>query len=298
MGWCRALVTVFLLGLLISASAQTPQSRKKPTTAPPPQPAAAAPAPPPPATLRFDGLYQKQGSSGAFSYFRFYDDGTVVETLDTQGAAEKVARWLNKGSDAKGQYTLQGAKLEFTTVAPWGSYSYSATVDKDRLIVRYLGGKQTDPEEYRFVPVAADALQEKPIQEGASLVLEFAGAAAGTKVTVTMGQSQDGDGCPFTPFPGKPRYSSGTKRLAYQVSIDPPPLYRMNIGVRMEVACMSPSTRDHRCNQFAIVGGQPVNNRWTSVVSCSDGGPFKSGKYKLKVLDGEVALKQMEFEVE
>lgn len=288
---------IILLNLCVTAQT-TPRKAKPATPKKKPVAAEVAPAPPPPPPpLRFDGLYQNKLPSGSLAYYRFYEDGTVVDVL-TSGPPEEVARWLNKGSNAIGRYTRDGSKLTFFIEAPWGRSDLVATIEEDKLVVQAASGKYP-PSTYAFFPVAAEFLREDPPKEGPlALTLADEGGKNVTQVTVTMGESPGGEACPFTPFAGKATYQAGATHIAYQVKIEPPPVVRMDIGVQITTACGTPSQRNNRCNKFAIVGSQPVNNEWTVVHWCGDGQPFKPGSYRLKVFLDGTALKQMNFVID
>jgi len=135
-----------------------------PVVAEPPPPAPPPPAPPPRvAKIRFDGVYQseevKKGKPYHY-YLRFLANGSVVTASVNvaDGSPAKVHGWLGApGGRGRrtGRVTVNGDRVFFTTSSPDGKVDYDATLDGDRMQVKFtshINGARFE-HTFRFVPV-------------------------------------------------------------------------------------------------------------------------------------------------
>jgi hypothetical protein len=253
--------------------------------------------------LRFDGVYITDNNG--YSFLRFYDDGTVVgaggpSDKTAEETARNTVRWLNKSHDDKGVFKLKGAEIEFTLTSIAGAVDYTGIVEIDALKLNWyshINGKK-GTREYQFIPLQKEDLKEEVIAPAEpKSFTEVKVNVSGTSITirVTMGKDLPGEKCGFIPLEGPPIYPQGTTAIAYQVIIDPPNPYTLGVGIRLETSCES--TTGDRCNDYAIVDGNPVNHKWTTFLTCGNGQPFKPGAYKLQVLLQETPVREIPFEV-
>ena len=109
--------------------------------------------------LRFDGLYASRLPVDpvfvSFSYFRFYEDGTVIEsTVSGQRSADLP--WFDRSNKTVGQgrYSLTGTSIEFCVRSKAGSVDYWGQIAGDALHLEFLshinGNRGND--EYSFLP--------------------------------------------------------------------------------------------------------------------------------------------------
>lgn len=264
-----------------------------------------------PSGLRFDGVYVDNKTDETLYYWlRFYKDGTVVRNSSSKSgtleeSASKVISRLNRTDAPKGLFTVKGTEIEFSTTSIQGTVDFSGTTETNALklnIYSHINGNKRTAE-YQFFPLPEESLREEvsakaePEVEQKSFTevkIDLAGATHVIRVSLGQG-SGAGEKCEFTPFEGPAHFPSGTTTIAYQVIIDPPTEYSLGVGVKIETNCAS--TAVHRCNDYVIMNGRPVNNKWTSVVSCDKGEPFKPGAYKLRVLLDETPVDEISFDI-
>jgi hypothetical protein len=95
--------------------------------------------PTPTGTLRYDGPYHSVEQNWN-QFLRFYSDGTVLSAAVSVSSIENpkiVFASLDKVSalpiTPKGKYTINGSKLEFTTISAGGAVDYTGTINGGEL---------------------------------------------------------------------------------------------------------------------------------------------------------------------
>jgi len=219
----------------------------------------------------------------------------VAAAVSASGSPEeiatKVARWLNKSNDVQGRYTIEGSGIRLSLG------DYKGTIKPDGLTLSWPGGPIL---EFQFIPLAEENLKEDRVEPKpfAEATLNLTGLEV--VVRATLGQAIMDSECSevnFTPLSAPPQYPSGTTELAYQVSIDPAPPQGLDAGVSISGDCGSAVKRGKTCNKYAVVQGQAVVTRSTTVVSCGSGDSFKPGRYRLELMLGGAPAKSISFEI-
>ncbi len=104
--------------------------------------------------IRVDGVYQSKKNGDTFEYLRFYPDGSVI-TVSSTGTAADIAKWFNKsGKDlSKGNYTLTGQHLKFSSTDSYGTVDYDGDIKGDVILLKtysHINGYHGS-DEYLFV---------------------------------------------------------------------------------------------------------------------------------------------------
>ena len=64
-------------------------------------------------SLRFDGLYRSEKVGNAWTYLRFFPDGSVIYATST-GLPEQIAPWFNQDFQRyRGEYVVLGNRISF-----------------------------------------------------------------------------------------------------------------------------------------------------------------------------------------
>jgi hypothetical protein len=112
--------------------------------------------------LRFDGLYYRDGvlvpgadANRAYTYFRFYPDGTVVR-LSSASKPEQVAKFITKDNqikDGKGKYHLKNNQIDFSMKTGNNYVTHEGDVLQDsiRLTIYGVQNSATYQELYTFM---------------------------------------------------------------------------------------------------------------------------------------------------
>ena len=121
--------------------------------------------------VRYDGLYVSgpqdvipSDYGSCYHYLRFYEDGTVLaaSVVLTEGP-NQVIRWFDKSNPniSKGQYSIQGNTIRFSTTSPQGDVvDYAGQIINDRLKLHWRsriirrGFDSRGFEDYTFVKVS------------------------------------------------------------------------------------------------------------------------------------------------
>ncbi len=251
--------------------------------------------------VRTDGLYQSSGKDVA-RFLRFYDDGTVVSASTAPNSrAQEVARWLNRGADTKGRFTVNGSNITFQTSNIRADYDYRGTISGDVLKLESEGHLRGRPagrkytEEYSFVPLAAEFFAEKTLKAfDPTVTLGLNRPSGVVRATARLGQSGPGNECPFTPLETA-EYPAGTTHIAYEMTLDPIPGDSPHISVDTGAVCSKSSHVRNRCDRYTMIDGRRVKSSWVEVLHCGDGGPFRAGNYKLWLFFGGVPMKELTF---
>jgi hypothetical protein len=272
-------------------------------TPPPPEPTAVPPPtrPPRPNTLRFDGLYALHpgGDDGSGQYLRFWPDGWMAEgplAIGDDAAVQRIARLGFAAFGRTGRYKITGRKIAFSIRHLGGADEYSGTIETNQLALEMRTPSGTTSGVYQFRSVPGTGSQEFP---RAANPAGAPGRAGTAPVEIELGEATLDEKCAalrFTPALKPFRFPVGTTKLAYRVTISPA-AQNTDVGVRSTIKCGTPQTSSKRCNDFVIVNGQPVNNGWTTIVSCGDGGPFRAGAYKLELSVGGAVVREIPFTI-
>ena len=109
--------------------------------------------------LKFDGLYASKLAVDpvfvSFSYLRFYQDGTVLETTVAGARSADIMSWFHRSNDTVGQghYSLSGNSIEFAVRSESGVVDYWGKIVGDELHLEFLshinGNRGND--EYSFI---------------------------------------------------------------------------------------------------------------------------------------------------
>ncbi len=90
--------------------------------------------------LLTNGVYQTPDGSSTWDYFRFYEDGTVLEVPST-GAPSELASWFSKSNQSTfsaGTYKLNGQSIAFQTTSSFATVDFNGTVGDGSLTLNYL----------------------------------------------------------------------------------------------------------------------------------------------------------------
>jgi hypothetical protein len=90
------------------------------------------PCAPPGCSVRFDGVYKSEAIEDAWSYARFYADGTVLRVTST-GTPRDLQSWfkaseINRLDLSHGRYRLRRDHIEFSSRSSYGIVDYQGTV--------------------------------------------------------------------------------------------------------------------------------------------------------------------------
>jgi hypothetical protein len=105
--------------------------------------------------LLFDGVYAsattEAGALSHASYFRFYDDGTVIHTLST---GVPNCRWFNQAKQdlSRGKYALEGTAIAFSLNKP-PAVAYKGELHPGGMaLMMFLQGKAVERLRLKLVP--------------------------------------------------------------------------------------------------------------------------------------------------
>ena len=120
--------------------------------------------------LRFDGLYccitRDDGGGLQNRVFRFYEDGTVLESTIGEGRYTQgvfpLPFWFRKDEEdfagSRGTYTLTGEAIRFTCTSTNGSVDFSGRIAGDVLFLdsrSRINGHTTEGVGYAFQPFSS-----------------------------------------------------------------------------------------------------------------------------------------------
>ncbi len=89
-------------------------------------------------SIRFDGIYQNE-KGRAYSYLRFYKDGTVI-AASTESEIEEVLTWFTKEVNSEvGKFQTDGTNFFFSTISPYGESKYEGTVSNHKNNLDFSG---------------------------------------------------------------------------------------------------------------------------------------------------------------
>lgn len=86
--------------------------------------------------IRLDGIFQSEILNNTRSFYRFYPDGTVINSTST-GTAADVIKWLKKEEfvndyNSRGKYEIKSNKIYFkTTAGGYGTVAYEGNIISD-----------------------------------------------------------------------------------------------------------------------------------------------------------------------
>lgn len=109
--------------------------------------------------LRYNGLYISKlpvdYGIPVHSYFRFYEDGTVLETSVRGEPTTEVMNWFHKNNDSvsRGTYNASGDSIDFAVTSESGTVDYNGRIVGDELhlhMYSHINGN-ADDDEWRFV---------------------------------------------------------------------------------------------------------------------------------------------------
>lgn len=85
--------------------------------------------------IRFDGVYQSETKDNFRDYYRFYSDGTVIQT-NSRGNVTAVIKWLKKGKEVlhRGKYNIKFKKIYFYTTSSNGTCIYEGEIINENKI--------------------------------------------------------------------------------------------------------------------------------------------------------------------
>jgi len=99
-------------------------------------------------------LYRRESS-----YFRFYEDGTVIGA-STTGEPDQIIAWFKKGGSSnlsEGTYKRDENYIAFSTSNDLGTVKYSGSIQKDILVLdstsMIIGFKKRDGALYQFTEI-------------------------------------------------------------------------------------------------------------------------------------------------
>lgn len=109
--------------------------------------------------LKFDGVYISKlpvdyGAMLSYSYLRFYEDGTVIESSIRGERSTEIMTWFDRsnGSISKGTYAMDDSSLHFSVTSDSGTVDYSGRIADGELHLHSLSrinGNEAD-DEYEF----------------------------------------------------------------------------------------------------------------------------------------------------
>lgn len=297
----RLLLMLSLIGFIAmpGTSAPSQQQNDKKLTAPPQAMTKAAPKS---AAIRLDGLYTASlkvpdSEERLNAYLRFRADGTLIYVMSTLKPKEVADVWYHfSTTNPAARYTLNGTSLEITGL--FGSH-YQGTLNGAQV---KLASSESDllQGEYTFIPLQFVEIQPaKTAPPQPETRVTGSNTQVATGIQVILGKAFMDNGCKnvmFSPIDQPVRFPSGTTQIAYQVALGSSAYY-LDLSVGITGDCQTPEKTMSRCNQYSIIDGRPVVTQWTSVLSCSDGKPFKPGKYTLELLVNEKPAKTIVFEI-
>lgn len=103
--------------------------------------------------IRYDGVYYHK-ESGCSNYFRFYDDGIVINACST-GTIYEIKKWFNKEhlNSGRGKYKIIGNKVSFQSKSKEGTIDYNGIILPNKLVMdthSNINGYNSKNEEYVF----------------------------------------------------------------------------------------------------------------------------------------------------
>ena len=150
-GKFRLFAYLFLLFLLASCAPTQKEQTNTPVSSPPTQkeqtntPVSSPPAKEQSVFLHHDGLYKYESTDNFVYYLRFFDDGTVLSTSFSLGEIEDGEAWQYLSKDnstnsesydeavSRGDYSLSGSTVKFTTANTSGTVDYTGQIDGDEI---------------------------------------------------------------------------------------------------------------------------------------------------------------------
>lgn len=106
--------------------------------------------------VHYEGLYQAK-SGDAWSYLKFYADGTVViEMSEANGNPYEASKWVHKGSEAVNEmpYKISGSNIEFSGKTSVAHFYASGTIQGNTIDIAWrVEGYPASKGTFRFRPV-------------------------------------------------------------------------------------------------------------------------------------------------